>query len=179
MQVKGNVADIFKRNGVFMKAKHTMFISLYLISFCCVVAPYAYCASDNLPAVPLDSKKAYFNLLRVDLEKSEIPREASRDVRAKYWVDLHKKQYEKAGYSFEKTIIIYARKYKADPHFHKQPQYTNTAGRFVWGSVNFYTMDGRRGLEELPYKKYFSKEAYRALEVVAETNDKLEGKKIQ
>lgn len=128
---------------------------------------------DNLPAMPLDSKEALYKLLRANEPIRNQPSSEDKGVQAKFWVDFRTAHYRRAGYSFERTIISFAKAYKANRYFHNLSKYD--AAKPVWGDVHGFS----DYLADYPYQKYFSKQAYQALETIRKVDEDAKGKKIK
>jgi len=131
-------------------------------------------AKNNLPPVPLVSKQAYYKLLKC-YTPLLIPRNENENEQTRYIFNHYVDIYNKAGYSFEKSIIVWAKEYKKNPHFHSQNKYADTPARSMWADVHFFS----DRLDEFPYNKLFSKEAYKALLNVQNVDKQLQGKKIE
>ena len=132
-------------------------------------------ATDNLPAIPLKSQEAYYKLIRAIMPMKGNNYNAPPEERARFFYNHYVNNYRRAGYSFEKSIISWAKAYKKNPHFHSESQYANTPARPMWGDVHFFS----ESLEDFPFKKFFSKEAYEALVTVEKVDKWLQGKRIE
>lgn len=130
---------------------------------------------DNLPAIPLDSKQAYYKLLQAITPMTGNNVNAPPDERARFFYTYYVNNYRRAGYSFEKSVTSWAKAYNRSPHFHTETKYANTPARPMYGDVHMFS----DSLDDFPFKKFFSKEAYEALITVKKIDERLKGKRIE